>query len=68
VTHIRDHFDDHSPIDMDRVWRLYAQAGYRGYMSLEYNPLPWDGGEPAITGAPKMIKRIRELNRKYSSA
>jgi sugar phosphate isomerase/epimerase len=68
VTHIRDHFDDHSPIDMDRVWRLYAQAGYRGYMSLEYNPLPWDGGEPAITGAPKMIKRIRELNQKYSSA
>ena len=67
VTHIREHFDDHSPIDMDRVWRMYAEAGYRGYMSLEYNPASWDGGEPAVTGAPKYVDRIRERNRKYSA-
>jgi sugar phosphate isomerase/epimerase len=67
VTHIRDHFDDHTPIDMDRVWKLYALAGYRGYMSIEYNPAPWDGGEPAVNGVPKLAERIRALNRKYSS-
>jgi sugar phosphate isomerase/epimerase len=67
VTHIRDHFDDHSVIDLDRVWQLYAKAGYRGYMSIEYNPASWDGGEPAVTGVPKLAERIRHLNRKYSN-
>ena len=65
VTHIRESFDDQSPIDMDRVWRLFARAGHKGHMSLEYEPGPH--GEPAITGVPKMIAKIRELCTKYSS-
>jgi sugar phosphate isomerase/epimerase len=61
-THIRDHFDDGTPIDMDRVWRLFARAGYKGYMSAEY-----EGKEDPMTGVPKLIAKIRELCRKYSS-
>jgi sugar phosphate isomerase/epimerase len=61
-THIRDHFDDGSPIDMDRVWRLFARAGYKGYMSAEY-----EGKEDPMTGVPKLIAKIRMLCRKYSS-
>jgi sugar phosphate isomerase/epimerase len=61
-THIRDHFDDGTPIDMNRVWRLFAQAGYKGYMSAEY-----EGREDPMTGVPKLIAKIRTLCKKYSS-
>jgi sugar phosphate isomerase/epimerase len=61
-THIRDHFDDGTPIDMDRVWRLFAQAGHKGYMSAEY-----EGREDPMTGVPKLIAKIRTLCEKYSS-
>ena len=66
VAHIRDHFPDQTPVDMDRVWRILAGAGFRGYMSVEYEP-SFSGGEPAVTGAPKLIAKTRELCKKYSS-
>lgn len=62
-THIRDHFDDGTPIDMDRVWRLFAQEGFKGYMSVEYE----GKNEDPMTGVPKLIARIRSLCKKYSS-
>ncbi len=65
VSHIRDHWDDGKPLDMERVWRLYAEAGHKGYMAVEYSPE--ETGEPAITGAPKLIAKTIELCRKYSS-
>jgi sugar phosphate isomerase/epimerase len=65
VSHIRDHWDDGKPLDMDRVWKLYADAGHKGYMAVEYSPE--EVREPAITGAPKLIAKTRELCRKYSS-
>jgi len=65
VTHIRDHFDDQTPIDMDRLWQMFAKSGHKGYMSLEYEPGPH--GEPAETGVPKALATIRELCHKYSS-
>lgn len=60
--HVRDHFDDKSAIDMDRVWSLFAKAGFKGYMSLEY-----EDDEPEATGIPRMVAKIRALNAKYSS-
>ncbi len=66
VAHIRDHFPDHTPVDMDRVWKIFADAGFRGYMSVEYEP-SFSGGEPATTGVPKLIEKTRGLCRKYSS-
>jgi sugar phosphate isomerase/epimerase len=63
-THIRDHFgDSHDPIDLDRVWQLFAKAGYKGYMSAEY-----EGEEDAMTGVPKLIEKIKTICKKYSSA
>jgi len=66
VSHIRDRFDDQSLIDLDRVFRLYAEAGHKGYMSLEYEG-DNKGGETAVTGVPRMVTKIRELCRKYST-
>lgn len=61
-SHIRDHFADGTPVDMDRVWRLFAEAGYKGYMSAEY-----EGKENALTGVPKLMDRIKTLCHKYST-
>jgi sugar phosphate isomerase/epimerase len=60
-THIRDRFEyDQSPVDLDRVWRLFAQAGFKGYMSAEY-----EGDDAA--GASKLVAKIQELCKRYSS-
>ena len=65
-THIRPVFDKgRHPIDLDRVFRMFAQSGYRGYMSLEY-----EGGknsEDPMTGVPKQLAMLRELCKKYSA-
>jgi len=66
VSHIRDHFDDGTPIDMDRVWKLYADAGHKGYMSVEYEG-DVHGGVSAATGVPELVAKVRELCKKYSS-
>ena len=62
-THIRDHFDDGTPIDMDRVWKMFHDGGYKGFMSVEYE----DKEEP-MTGIPKLMQKVKALCRKYSSA
>lgn len=63
-SHIRDRFSDsHEPIDLDRVWQLFARSGYKGYMSAEY-----EGEEDPMTGVPKLIEKIKTLCRKYSTA
>jgi sugar phosphate isomerase/epimerase len=65
--HIRDQFDDHTPIDMDRVWQLFAQAGFKGYMSAEYvSELSKDGAVAEI-GVPKLIAQIQALCKRYST-
>jgi len=61
-SHIRDHFEDGTPVDMDRVWKLFAEAGYKGYMSAEY-----EGKEAAATGVPKLMDKIKTLCHKYST-
>jgi L-ribulose-5-phosphate 3-epimerase len=62
-THIRDTFgDSHRPIDLDRVWQIFAKGGFKGYMSVEY-----EGEEDEMTGVPKLLERSRALCRKYSS-
>ena len=61
-THIRDKFDDGSPIDLDQVFGLFARAGFKGFMSAEY-----EAEEDAATGVPKLIEKIRTLCTKYST-
>lgn len=62
-THIRPDFDNGEPIDLDRVWQMFAHGGYKGYMSAEYQ-----GKEDAMIGVPKLIDQIKTLCRKYSTA
>lgn len=61
--HVRDKFDDNSPIDMDRVWRMFVAAGFKGYMSIEFS----DATESAATGIPRLVTEVKALNKKYSS-
>jgi sugar phosphate isomerase/epimerase len=62
-THIRDFYGRaRKPLDLDRVWQMFAQGGYQGYMSAEY-----EGEEDPITGVPKLIAKIKELCKKYST-
>jgi sugar phosphate isomerase/epimerase len=61
--HIRDFFSESKqPIDLERVWQLFAKAGYKGYMSAEY-----EGEEDAMTAVPKLLAKIKTLCKKYSS-
>jgi len=59
-THIRNTFDDGSMIDMNRVWKLFADAGFKGFMSYE-------GEEMNNAGVPSQIAEIQRLCKKYSS-
>jgi sugar phosphate isomerase/epimerase len=62
--HIRDFYGEpKKPLDLDRIWRMFAQSGYKGYMSVEY-----EGEEDAMSGVPKLINKIKPLCRKYSTA
>src|SRR5436309_8336300 len=61
-THIRDVFENREPVDLDRVFKMFAGAGYKGCMSAEY-----EGYEDAMTGVPKLIEKIKALCKKYSN-
>jgi sugar phosphate isomerase/epimerase len=63
-THIRDFYGEKRiPLDLDRVWQMFAKAGYKGYMSAEY-----EAEEDAMTGVPKLLAKIKPLCAKYSTA
>ena len=61
--HVRDFYGDsqaQTPLDLDRVWQMFAKSGYKGYMSAEY-----EGQEDPMTGVPKLVGKIKALCRKY---
>ena len=62
-THIRDFYGEpRKPLDLERVWKLLAQAGYKGFTSAEY-----EGEEDPKTGVPKLLAQIKALNKKHST-
>jgi sugar phosphate isomerase/epimerase len=62
--HIRDFYGERKqPLDLDHVWQLFAQSGYKGFLSIEY-----EGEEDAMTGVPKLVSKMKLLCRKYSTA
>ncbi|MGO8815017.1 MAG: sugar phosphate isomerase/epimerase family protein [Terriglobia bacterium] len=63
-THIRDFYGGNKrlPLDLERMWKLFAKGGYQGFMSVEY-----EGEEDPMTGVPKLIDRVKALCRKYST-
>jgi sugar phosphate isomerase/epimerase len=64
-THIKTEvaLDDgtRGPADWDRVFRMFAAHGFRGYMGLEY-----EGSGDAATSVPANLRRLKELAIKYS--
>jgi sugar phosphate isomerase/epimerase len=61
--HVRDFYGEaKKPLDLDRVWQIFVKAGYRGYMSAEY-----EGDEDPMTGVPKLTDKIKSLCRKYGT-
>jgi len=63
-THIRDFYggERRLPLDLDRMWQLFAKGGYQGFMSAEY-----ESDEDAMTGVPKLVEKVKTLCRKYST-
>lgn len=51
-----------SPADWDRVFKMFAAHGYRGYMGLEY-----EAAADAQTAIPAQLRRLKEMAQKYSS-
>jgi L-ribulose-5-phosphate 3-epimerase len=50
-----------APADLDRVFRMFAAHGFRGYMGLEY-----EGAGDAASAVPGYLRRLKELAVKYS--
>jgi sugar phosphate isomerase/epimerase len=63
-THIRDKWGKlrDQPLDLDRIWQMFAKGGYQGFMSVEY-----EAEEDAATGVPKLVDKVKMLCKKYSS-
>ena len=59
---IRNAAGDHVASDWDRIVRMFAQAGYRGYMALEY-----EAKEDPFEAVPRHLSRLRELAGRYGS-
>jgi L-ribulose-5-phosphate 3-epimerase len=66
-THIKttvalDDGKNRAPFDLDRVFRMFAAHGYRGYMGLEYEA----PADPS-TEIPIYLRRLKDLAVKYSA-
>ncbi len=48
--------------DWDRMVRMLAGAGYKGYLALEY-----EAKEEPNVAVPRLMKKLREITRKYSA-
>ena len=51
-----------SPADWDRIFKMFAAHGYRGYMGLEYEA----AADPQTT-IPAELRRLKEMAQKYSA-
>jgi len=60
---VQIHHEDggREPSDWERIVKMFAAAGYKGYMALEY-----EASEDPFTAVPRHLASIRELTRKYS--
>jgi L-ribulose-5-phosphate 3-epimerase len=65
-THIKEHIKGEDgareKADWDRLVGMFAKAGYKGYISLEY-----EDKETAETAVPRLAAELRRAVRKYSA-
>ena len=59
---IRDEEGNHRPADWDRIVRMFAESGYRGYMALEY-----EAAEDPFQAVPRHLARLRDLAARYAA-
>jgi len=59
---IRDETGQRVAADWDRIMKMFAQAGYKGYLALEY-----EAREDAATAVPRLTRQLNQLARKWSS-
>lgn len=60
---VRDEAGNRAPCDWERVLRMLKAAGYRGYLSLEY-----EAKEPAPAAVPRLTRELNALVKKVMSA
>jgi L-ribulose-5-phosphate 3-epimerase len=48
--------------DWERIVKILAQVGYRGYLALEY-----EDKEPPETAVPRLIAKLKQLTARYSA-
>ena len=64
-THVKTEItqDDgkNAPMDWDRVFRMFAAKGFRGYMGLEY-----EASDDPVPVVPGYLRKLKELAVKYS--
>ena len=58
---INDESGRKQPADWDRIIRMFAEASYKGYFSLEY-----EAAEPAPIAVPRLTRQLNALAKKYS--
>lgn len=61
-TEIRTAKGKHEPSDWDRLTRMLAESGYRGYMALEY-----EAKDDPAKSMPALLAKLNQLARKYSA-
>ena len=61
--HVRNDAGEHVPSDWERIVRMFAEAGYRGYMALEY-----EASEDPFEAVPRHLSRLRELASRHGQA
>jgi len=60
-TEIRDEGGQRVESDWERLTKMVADAGYRGYMALEY-----EAKEDPATAVPRLLGRLNALAKKYN--
>jgi L-ribulose-5-phosphate 3-epimerase len=50
-----------APADWDRVFKMFAAHGFRGFMGLEY-----EASEDPVAAVPRYLRHLKELAVKYS--
>ena len=51
-----------APFDWERVFKMFAAHGFRGYMGLEY-----EASDDPVAAVPGYLRRLKELAVKYSA-
>jgi L-ribulose-5-phosphate 3-epimerase len=59
---IRDENGQRVRADWDRIMKMFAKAGYKGYLALEY-----EAREDPTNAVPRLTRELNQLARKYSA-